>query len=589
MTVNISKEVLHSFLDKGFLLSPDILEEEGFDTDFLNLVDTRILSKEKPVVIGSDIYKGVSKKGVTGINWVEFEKSRVLHEKGKTNRVYSSFLELIFDEPKDNSEESTGYTIIKKEEAPEPKLETIEEVAKEIQSQPVVEEVVEKVVPEIQTPQEQTNLSDSDYPLKVVTSYGDESKLREVKDFVGHYKSRYEFLRKIVASRQEMQNVISINRTSSKERNEKVALIGLVYDKRITKKGNTMITLEDTTGTIRVVFDPNKAKGIDYLCPDELIGVVGKVNENFMYASEIIFPDIPEKLSVKKYNEDICAAFISDVHVGSSWFIEDKFLELIDWLNGKHKDPNMIELSKKIKYLFITGDMVDGVGIYPNQDKELTIKSIRGQYDRCAELIKMIRNDIKIILCPGNHDARRIAEPQPPLDIYAESLKQIKNLTLVSNPAMINVLGTEGFEGFDILMYHGYSYDYYAANIGPIMMDGGYDRGDSIMKFLLKKRHLSPVHTSTLFVPNGKEDYLLIDHVPDIFVSGHIHKSSVSKYKGVTNIMGSCWQYKTDFQEKVGHHPEYCKVPIFNFGSGETMIVDFAPENKVPEIKNGNE
>ena len=26
MTVNISKEVLHSFLDKGFLLSPDILE-----------------------------------------------------------------------------------------------------------------------------------------------------------------------------------------------------------------------------------------------------------------------------------------------------------------------------------------------------------------------------------------------------------------------------------------------------------------------------------------------------------------------------------------------------------------------------------
>ena len=112
MTQKINKEVLESFLEKGFLLAPDILDEEGFDSDFLNLVDTRILSKDKPVVIGLDIYKGVSRKGVSGINWIEFEKSRVLHEKGKTNRVYSSFLELIFDEPK----EEQGYTIIKKEE-----------------------------------------------------------------------------------------------------------------------------------------------------------------------------------------------------------------------------------------------------------------------------------------------------------------------------------------------------------------------------------------------------------------------------------------------------------------------------------------
>lgn len=556
MTPEIKKEVLDSFLEKGFLLAPDILEEEGFDSDFLNLVDTRILSKDKPVVIGLDIYKGVSRKGVSGINWIEFEKSRVLHEKGKTNRVYSSFLELIFDEPK----EEAGFTIIKKEE---PKEE--------------VEEVQVKVE------KDQTNLLDAGYPLKVLMNFGDESKLREVKDFVNHYKSRYNFLRKIVAGRQEMQNVISINRVSPKERGEKVALMGLVYDKRITKKGNTMITLEDTTGTIRVIFDANKAKGVEYLCNDELIGVVGTVNENFMYATELIFPDIPEKVGVKTYNEEVCAAFISDVHVGSELFIEDKFLELIDWLNGKHKDPELVELSKKIKFLFITGDMVDGVGIYPNQDKELSIKSIRGQYDRCAELIKMIRGDIQIVLCPGNHDARRIAEPQPPLELYAESLQKIKNLTLVSNPAMINVLAKDDFEGFNILMYHGYSYDYYAANIGPIAQEGGYDRGDLIMKFLLKKRHLAPVHTSTLFVPNGKEDYLVIDHVPDIFVSGHIHKSSISKYKGVTNIVGSCWQYKTGFQEKVGHHPEYCKVPIFNFGTGKTRVVDFAQDEE-----NGN-
>ncbi len=562
MKKEINKEILESFLDKGYLLAPDIVEEDGFDSDFLHLVDTKILSKDKPVVIGSDIYKGVSRKGVSGINWIEFEKSRVLHEKGKTNRLYSSFLELIFDEPQ---EENLGYSVVTKKEEPVKQ----------------VEEVVETVKEEIkEVPPDQTSLLSVEYPLKVLTNYEDESKLREVKDFVYHYKERYEFLKNIVAKRQEMQNVISISRAFSREKGEEVALIGLIYEKRLTKKGNTMIKLEDTTGSMNVIFDSTKTNDLDLLCEDELIGVVGTMSNGFLYAREIIFPDIPAQTEVKKFNEDICAAFISDVHIGSDLFIEDKMLELIAWLNGKHEDPKMVELSKKVKFLFITGDVVDGVGIYPGQDKELHIKSIQGQYDRCAELLDMIRKDIKIVLCPGNHDARRIAEPQPALDRYAESLKKIENLTLVSNPSMVNVLGNETFSGFNVLMYHGYSYDYYAANIEPIAQNGGYDRGDLIMKFLLQKRHLAPVHTSTLFVPNGKEDYLVIDQIPDIFVSGHIHKSSISKYKGVTNIVGSCWQYKTDFQERVGHHPEYCKVPIFNFGTGEGMILDFAGEEE---------
>ena len=34
---------------------------------------------------------------------------------------------------------------------------------------------------------------------------------------------------------------------------------------------------------------------------------------------------------------------------------------------------------KKIKYLFVVGDNVDGVGIYPNQDKELVCQTIEEQ------------------------------------------------------------------------------------------------------------------------------------------------------------------------------------------------------------------
>ncbi|MBT3262088.1 hypothetical protein HN992_03825 [Candidatus Woesearchaeota archaeon] len=574
MNDDVKKERLKSFMDKGYLLSPEVFHLNEFKNEFLNFMNTRIISKEKPLVIGGDLYDSVSKKAVSGVNWLEFEKSKVLHEKGKTKRLYLSFLELITGEEK-KEEISTV-------------IEPVTEKKKIINSTDIEQPVVVKETSEIETPPktieveskntvQELVVSDPEdkYPMKLVKNFAEDAKMRQVKDFVFHYKSRYEKIKNMIAGRQEMQNVISIKRAYGKDKGESVALMGLVYEKRITKKGNLMIKLEDPSGTINVIFGP-KIQESSAICLDELIGVVGTTSEGFMFATDLIYPDIPENKKVKTYGEDVCAAFISDVHVGSNMFIEDRFLKFIDWLNGEHEDPNMVELSKKVKFLFVVGDVVDGVGIYPDQDKELTIPSIRGQYDRCAELFGMIRKDIKIILCPGNHDARRIAEPQPALDHYAESLKSISNMTLVSNPATINVLSNENFEGFNILMYHGYSYDYYAANIESIAQEGGYDRGDLIMKYLLKKRHLAPVHTSTLFVPTPEDDHLIIDQVPDIFASGHIHKSSISKYRGVTNFVSSCWQHKTEFQERVGHHPEYCMVPIFNFKTGDSSMLDFS-------------
>ncbi|RME54494.1 DNA polymerase II small subunit, partial [Candidatus Woesearchaeota archaeon] len=103
----------------------------------------------------------------------------------------------------------------------------------------------------------------------------------------------------------------------------------------------------------------------------------------------------------------------------------------------------------------------------------------------------------------------------------------------------------------------------------------GYDRADLIMSLLLRKRHLSPTHSSTLYIPDLKNDFLVIDKVPDIFVSGHIHKTSVSSYKKVSMICGSCWQRKTSFQEKVGHNPEPCRVPIMNLKTMQVKILRF--------------
>ena len=94
------------------------------------------------------------------------------------------------------------------------------------------------------------------------------------------------------------------------------------------------------------------------------------------------------------------------------------------------------------------------------------------------------------------------------------------------------------------------------------------------------RRHLAPSHGSNLYIPDVNKDSLVIDKVPDFLVTGHIHKSSVSNYRNITLICGSCWQSKTDFQEKVGHNPEPGRVPIVNLKTREVKILKFSKDTQ---------
>ena len=95
------------------------------------------------------------------------------------------------------------------------------------------------------------------------------------------------------------------------------------------------------------------------------------------------------------------------------------------------------------------------------------------------------------------------------------------------------------------------------------------------MKFLLQRRHLAPTHTSTLYIPDTAKDPLVIEKIPDFFVSGHIHKATTANYRNITLISGSCWQSKTSFQEKVGHNPEPSRIPIANLKTRKMKILKF--------------
>ncbi|MBI2673127.1 DNA-directed DNA polymerase II small subunit [Candidatus Woesearchaeota archaeon] len=418
---------------------------------------------------------------------------------------------------------------------------------------------------------------DTKFSVEIIKSYSFEPKKREVSDFVNYFKARYNQIKEILHGRPELQNVISINRGLSKKKNDRVSIIGMISDKRITKNGNILLTLEDPTGQINVLITKNKSLSnlFDEIVFDEIVGVSGVVGDKILFADSLYFPELPLSKEFKKINDEVYAAFIGDIHIGSKMFLEEDFKKFIEWINCNYGNQNQKEVAKKTKYLFIVGDLVDGIGIYPEQDKELNIKDITKQYDLCAYYISQIRKDIKIIICPGNHDALRLSEPQPVLDkVFAKLLWDIPNVMMVSNPSLINIHKTESFPGFDVLLYHGYSFDYYISNVDTIRKGGGYDRADLIMKFLLNKRHLAPSHSSTLYLPL-EYDPLVIDKIPDFFVSGHLHKSSISSYNNISLICSSCWQSKTLFQEKMGHHPEPSRVPIINLKTRAMVLMNF--------------
>ena len=255
----------------------------------------------------------------------------------------------------------------------------------------------------------------------------------------------------------------------------------------------------------------------------------------------------------------------------------DEFNQFIQWVNGRIGSEKQKLIAKKVRYIFIAGDLIDGLGIYPGQESELLIKETFQQYEECAKFLKKIPPHIKLIICPGNHDAMRIAEHQPVLyKDFAKPIWDLPNAVMVSNPSIVNIHSSKDFSGFDVLLYHGYCFDYFIANVSAIRNNGGYDRADLVMKFLLQKRHLAPTHKSTLYIPETAKDPLVIDQIPDLFVTGHIHSSPIiANYRNISMLSCGCWQAKTPFQEKVGHNPGPGKIPIMNLQTREVKILKF--------------
>jgi DNA polymerase II small subunit len=393
------------------------------------------------------------------------------------------------------------------------------------------------------------------------------------QDFVKLFRNRHDVLRKIIRSqRREMVHVIPIGRINKNLSN--VQLIGIVKDIKTTVNGHKLIELEDETGTTVLMALKNNGEVFHYaseVIADEIIGVSGKFSKNgdLIIIQNIVFPDIKLQHDKKKAEIPVCAAFLSDVHIGSNTFMNDEWNSFLRWINGNLGNSRQKEVASKIKYLVLPGDLVDGIGIYPGQEKELTIPNIYQQYEALAKQLELLPNHLTILMQPGNHDAVRPAEPQPTFEKEIQDLFSGKEFIFIGNPCTFLLHGVE------ILSYHGQSLLDFSTNIQHL----NYNQPTDVMKVMLKKRHLAPAYGG--YTPLAPEhfDYMLIDSVPDIFVTGHVHISNIDNYRGVTLINASSWQAQTSYQKMLNFIPDSAKLPIVDIKSGNATTMDFSQKN----------
>ncbi len=418
-------------------------------------------------------------------------------------------------------------------------------------------------------------LGDYKNSVKILSSPTLVSQKLEARDFTRHFRNRYSFLKKILQERKELESLTSIDKISG---NKTFSIIGIITEKFITKNKNILLNVEDLTGKAKLLISQSKKeiyeKGKEILL-DDVIGFKCSGTRDFLFVNDLFYPDIHLE-ERHRTDEEIYALFVSDFHTGSKNFLEENFKKFINWLNGEGCDEKQKEHLKKIRYMFVVGDSIDGVGVYPGQEKDILIKDIKQQYEKLAEFYRKIPKHISIIQCAGQHDAVRVAEPQPPIgEDFAEPLHHIPNLHFVSNPSLVEIASKGEKPGIKVLMYHGASMHNIINEIEELRLGNAHSSPAKVVKHLLLRRHLAPSHGATTYIPNAKEDPMLIREVPDIVTTGDLHRADIDKYNGILIISNSCWQSMTAFEEKVGNQPDLCKVPILNLKSGGIRILDF--------------
>ncbi len=556
-----TNKILLKFAKKGINLSPEAYN--------------MVINAENPLDFASSLIvklKGdkFSSKDLVSVSGETIDE--LLGNTAKTDKTsQKTFTDNSVDAASKNIEKPIEQTPLvdkpKKEvkavEKPEEKPKTIDNLKKDSDkpekhiNQAIVEasETVKDAKIKFKRNEQKSNV---EYDFEIIQDMSKKSYTSgEIENLIAYFNSRYEKLEKILSQRPELRNYTKIADIDDSQ--DSLSLILMVKEIRSSKNGHKIVEFEDDTGNISILFSQNNEElfsEAEKLVRDEVIGVIANKSDdrNFAFGQQIINPGV---LRIPEKEMDFGIVFLSDIHIGSLTFQEDAFLRFIDWINCEFGSEEQRRVAEDVKYLIIGGDIVDGIGVYPNQEQELAIKDITKQYDEAAKFLGNIRSDIKIIIAPGNHDASRVAEPQPAVpEEYAKALYELDNVEFISNPGVVSL------DGIKVLIYHGRSFD----DLVMAVKEFTYERNDLLMEELLKKRHLAPIYGERTPLASELEDYLVIEEVPDVLHTGHVHVNSYNRFNGVHLINSGTFQTQTSFQKIHNIEPTPAEVPVIHKG-----------------------
>jgi DNA polymerase II small subunit len=390
----------------------------------------------------------------------------------------------------------------------------------------------------------------------------------EIGDFARYFRTRFRKIQEILNERLDVRGAGTIGQALEASPNEKVRFIAMIMDKR-PRKDYLFLSVDDEENSATVMVQRSNPEAFETAQSAPLDQVVYveavRAKKDLLICEKLYLPDLPDH-EPHRADEPVFAALLSDIHVGSNTFLREAFGRMILWLNGKIGTPNQRDVAGRIKYLVIAGDLVDGVGIYPDQDRELEIPDVYAQYKVAAQYVKQIPDYIEVILIPGNHDATRQAIPQPAVaKEFAEPVYEARSIHALDNPVRLRL------HGVSFLVYHGRSLDDVVATV-PGMT---FQTPDKAMEHLLRCRHLAPEYGKRTPVAPEQEDRLVIQDVPDVFHSGHIHVLKHKEYRRTVIVNSGAWQSQTEYQRKMGLVPTPGILPTLSLQTLQVGLIDF--------------
>jgi DNA polymerase II small subunit len=396
-----------------------------------------------------------------------------------------------------------------------------------------------------------------------------------IEDFRKNFQDRYFRIRDIISQRVDGKGIVDIelaskmNESTTKEKGVKI--VGIVNSKTLTRSDNIALQVEDPTGRIGVIIqqrDPKLISKAKAILLDQVLVIEGNlVSADMIIAKDLYLPDIPSNRRNHRAKDDISVLLLSDIHYGSRHFLDKVFQRLIDWLQGNEGDEEHVALAGSVKYIVINGDLVDGIGVYPNQLSEITIFDLDSQFNGLNNLLQEIPTHIEILIAPGNHDGVRVAIPRPAIDDhYFGSLRDAGlSIHSLGCPTQVNL------HGVNLMIYHGDSLVDIMGALSKPQAEASY----AAMREMLRGRHLAPIYGKSTTMVAEPRDWLVIDEVPDILHCGHIHVTSVGSYRNTLMINSGTFQSQTEYQKLIGIEPTPGIVPLVNLKTLNVKTLNF--------------